>query len=420
MKKTMALFLVLLLGISMLVPVLAGAEEETVDVVWWYYEDMDGQIKQIFEPMWAAYEGKGNVNLIFEHVGQDSFHDKLLTALVAGDGPDIYKMNPSWLPELLGIDAVLQLDDYVKEFDAVKNGEIPDSVMTMAYANQEHLYTMPYSNVVLYLYCRKDLFEAAGVDYPTTMDEFYDACEKLTRDTDGDGVIDTYGFAMRGAAGGHNMWAGLTFNAAEGVSYIDAEGNVAFNTPEVIEANQRYLDLFRNGYAPPTAPTDGMKEIMQNFKSGIAAMVCHHVGSSPDLLEAVGADNLVVIPIPSNNGVQFVPMDPSNVAVNANTKNPEAVMTVLEWLCSPAFQSTFCKEVGQVPWLKSVMAEEYYQTNMFQKPSIDSVDAAVAVPVINPMATFTGQVWPQTMQRALIGEITSAEMIQILADTLQQ
>ena len=145
------------------------------------------------------------------------------------------------------------------------------------------------------------------------MDEFYDACEKLTRDTDGDGVIDTYGFAMRGAAGGHNMWAGMTFNAAEGVSYIDAEGNVAFNTPEVIEANQRYLDLFRNGYAPPTAPTDGMKEIMQNFKSGIAAMVCHHVGSSPDLLEAVGADNLVVIPIPSNNGVQFVPMDPSNL-----------------------------------------------------------------------------------------------------------
>ena len=34
-------------------------------------------------------------------------------------------MNPSWLPELLGIDAVLQLDDYVKEFDVVKNGEIP-------------------------------------------------------------------------------------------------------------------------------------------------------------------------------------------------------------------------------------------------------------------------------------------------------
>ena len=52
-----------------------------------------------------------------------------------------------------------------------------------------------------------------------------------------------------------------------------------------------------------------------------------------------------------------------------------------------------------MPWLKSVMAEECYQTNMFQKPSIDNVDAAVAVPVINPVATFTGQVWPQTMQR---------------------
>lgn len=418
MKKTVALLLVLAMSLSLL-GITAFAAEETVDVVWWYYEDMDGQVKELFEPMWEAYEGKGNINLIFEHVGQDTYHDKLLPALVAGDGPDIFKMAPSWLPELMGIDAVMQLDDYVKDWDVVKSGDIPGSVMQMAYANQDNLYTMPFTNVVLYLYCRKDLFEAAGVDYPTTLDEFYDACEKLTRDTDGDGAIDTYGFAMRGASGGHNMWAGLVFNAAEGIGYIDAEGNPAFNTPEVVAANQRYIDLFLNGYAPPTSPTDGMKEIMQNFKSGIAAMVCHHVGSSPDLIETVGEDNLVVIPMPTNNGVQYVPMDPFNIAVNANTKNPEAVMTVLEWICSPEFQSTYCKAVGQVPWLKSVMAEEYFQTNMFQKPSVDSVEAAVAVPVIAPMANFTGQVWPQTFQRALIGEITSEEMIQTLADALQ-
>jgi ABC-type glycerol-3-phosphate transport system substrate-binding protein len=46
------------------------------------------------------------------------------------------------------------------------------------------------------LWVRKDLFEAAGLEYPKTFEELLVAAEKLTQDTNEDGQIDIYGSAF--------------------------------------------------------------------------------------------------------------------------------------------------------------------------------------------------------------------------------
>ena len=53
---------------------------------------------------------------------------------------------------------------------------------------------------------------------------------------------------------------------------------------------QDFMDLYQNGYTPPTAPSDGFSRLLINFKSGLTAMTIHHIGSSAGMVETFGDD----------------------------------------------------------------------------------------------------------------------------------
>ena len=50
-----------------------------------------------------------------------------------------------------------------------------------------------------------------GIEVPTTYEEFLQAIEKCTMDTNGDGQTDVYGFGMRGATGGQEPWGSFIY-----------------------------------------------------------------------------------------------------------------------------------------------------------------------------------------------------------------
>ena len=221
------------------VSVVEAKPEKTIRV--WYWEDNDGSYADAYDTWSEQYP---DVNLELEAIPWNSYHDTLIAAAASGDLPDVYKIQPTWIPELRSLNAVAKLDEYIDSWE--DKDTIPESMWESARAGQEETYAWPHSLVVLYLYCRKSYFEDAGLEYPKTMDEFYQACEALTKDTDGDGSTDIYGFSMRGARGGHFMWAGLTLN--EGIDFFDDAGKVSLNTPEMVEANQKYLDIYQKGW----------------------------------------------------------------------------------------------------------------------------------------------------------------------------
>ena len=70
---------------------------------------------------------------------------------------------------------------------------------------------MPWNIQVLYVYYRPSYFEQAGIEVPTTYEEFLDAIKKCTMDTDGDGQTDVYGFGMRGSTGGQEPWGSFIY-----------------------------------------------------------------------------------------------------------------------------------------------------------------------------------------------------------------
>lgn len=413
MKKRTKKMLSVTLAASMLLPVVpsvpvSAEPEKTIRV--WYWEDNDGSFADAYSTWSEQYP---DVNLELESIPWNSYHDTLIAAAASGDLPDVYKIHPTWIPELKSLGAVTELDGYIDAWE--DKDTIPESMWESAKAGQEKTYAWPFSLVVLYLYCRKSYFEEAGLEYPKTMEEFYKACEELTKDTDGDGATDQYGFSMRGARGGHFMWAGLTLN--EGVNFFDDEGNVTLNTPEMVEANEKYLDIYKNGWAPKTAPTDGYTEIVQNFKSGVTGMLVHHLSSAKEITDVLG-DDVDVVALPEGSGGRYLPSEPCHWAVSANSENVEEAIDFLEYSTGEKAHKALCKNEGAVPFVSSVTEDPEFTENKFCAASMEYLDDVQIFPVVNTWGDWSETVWPQTMQRAMMDEIDSAEMIQILADNL--
>ena len=408
-KKLLSVTLSACMALPFISAVPAAAEsEKTIRV--WYWEDNDGSYEEAYSTWSEQYP---DVNLELEAIPWNSYHDTLIAAAASGDLPDVYKIQPTWIPELVSLGAVEGLDEYIDSWEA--KDTLPESMWESAKAGQEETYAWPHSLVVLYLYCRKSYFEEAGLEYPKTMDEFYEACEKLTKDTDGDGATDVYGFSMRGARGGHFMWAGLTLNS--GTDFFDSEGNVTLNTPEMVEANQKYLDIYLNGWAPKTAPTDGYTEIVQNFESGVTAMLIHHLNSAKEITEVLG-DDVDVVALPEGEAGRYLPSEPCHWALSPNSENKEEAVDFLKYSTGEEAHKALCKSAGLVPFVSPVTEDPEFTEDKFCAASMEYLDDVKTFPVVNTFGDWSETVWPQTMQRAMMGEIDSAEMMEILADNL--
>ena len=227
MKKRIKKLLSITLSACMILPVFSvsvveAKPEKTIRV--WYWEDNDGSYADAYDTWSEQYP---DVNLELEAIPWNSYHDTLIAAAASGDLPDVYKIQPTWIPELRSLNAVAKLDEYIDSWE--DKDTIPESMWESARAGQEETYAWPHSLVVLYLYCRKSYFEDAGLEYPKTMDEFYQACEALTKDTDGDGSMYIQDLVIGGECGGSDFTSGLAGNALIGsvFDYVADHGGTA-------------------------------------------------------------------------------------------------------------------------------------------------------------------------------------------------
>lgn len=381
---------------------------------WYWYDNDQHPEKKIAEDFSIK---NPNIKIESELVGWNDFHSKLLIAVSAGNPPDISGMSLPWLPEFSNMDALLNLDPLYNKW-AGKDELYKELYDGIRGKTGNPLYAFPKIWVVQYLYCRTDMFTKAGVKLPSTLDEFYEAAKKLTLDTNGDGKIDQYGYGMRGARGGHNHW--IHFIMADiGGDLVDENGNARFNTPEGIAANQRFLDLYKNGYTPKTAPKDGAAEIPANLEAGVTAMAIHLATSSASLSAKLDK-NITAVPLPTGKNGRWVVLDPQVLSIFNKTKYPAEAFEFIKFFNEKDNNDKFARQISNLPANIKASQDAYYQNNTFFKVSIDSLKDSHVYPPISQMGEWTETLWPTTMQRALAGEITSKQMIEILAAGLKK
>ena len=402
MKKLAAIFLALAMTLSMM----SFAAAEDVTVTFWFWADNDAYAQTMQEMIadFNATNGKG-ITVVGEQYPWDggSYSNNLLQAAIGGGGPDVSTFKLTATPSFVNNGLLANLDEFIAGW--ADKDQINESLYnTMRKAGgSDSIYVMPWNTQVLYVYYRPSMFAEAGVEVPKTYEEFLDICAKLTRDTDGDGKTDVYGFGMRGSNGGQEPWGCFLYAGGGSFEQMDSEG--------AIKGMQDYINLYTSGYAPETAPNDGFAQVIDNFKSGLTAMTIHHIGSSAGMMELFG-DDVDAFIFPKGEG-QWTSMGDTETVMFESCKNKEAAFEWMTYLAAGKGQETWCTVTGNVPVAARVQELPFFQENRFMKVSIEGAPVAGILPVLDTTTQWIAD-WPATVQKALLGEITAEECMKTL------
>lgn len=407
MKKPVAFLIVLMMLMTMIaIPVLS----EESKLTYWFWADNDKYAATMQEMIadFNATNGKG-ITVVGEQIPWDggSYSNTLLQAAIGGGGPDVATFKLTATPSFVNNGLLENLDPYIANW--AQKDDINENMYTVmkSASGTDSVYVMPWNVQVLYVYYRPSMFNEAGIVVPTTYEEFLEACAKLTRDTNGDGKTDVYGFGMRGSNGGQEPWGCFIYGAGGSFEELDSEAS--------IKGMQDYIDLFTNGYAPQTAPNDGFSQVIDSFKAGITAMTIHHTGSSAQMIEQFG-DDVAAFVFPAGVG-QWTSMGDTENVMFSSCENKEAAFEWLSYLAAGKGQETWCSVTGNVPVSARVQAMDLFQNNRFMKVSIEGQSVAGILPVLDTTTTWISN-WPSVIQQALLGEITAEECMQELQATL--
>jgi len=125
----------------------------------------------------AAWNEKNpNIQIDLELIplGNDGGYAKMFQALSAGNAPCLANIEHRQLPAFIAENGVMDITDYAAEYE---DRFVPSLWNSSVYGDA--LYAIPNSSGPMAMYYRADMFEKAGIDVPTTWDEYADAADKL-------------------------------------------------------------------------------------------------------------------------------------------------------------------------------------------------------------------------------------------------
>lgn len=334
-KRRLTLIVCMLLSMSLAIGTgLAGAKTVLEFPTWQAEEPGFSEWWREIIPEFERLNPNVEVNIY--PVPIDGFVETMMTRVATGNPPDILQLPSRYVLSFANLGLLEPIDEYLAGTDILE-AWTPMQSKTMVW-NGENIGVVLLVNGVSLLYNER-MFEEAGVTVPTTLDELLEAARRLTKDTDGDGVVDQYGFVTNTVTD-TNFIVGVTgFLIGHGTHWTTSEGRLNFQDPKLIEA----LGYFKQFWDERLMPR-GVNGPLANqyFFEGKAAMLLGNaflMALRDDAAPEV-ANYVRVAPYPS----EFNPGNVSNSLHIAKGLTPEKqglVWKFIELVLQPKWQNRF-------------------------------------------------------------------------------
>jgi multiple sugar transport system substrate-binding protein len=221
---------------------------------------------RIVEAMKKAFEEK-NPGIHLKLVHSNRYFDKLQVMLGGGTPPDVFYMGIEDFPAYVSGGSLMNLEPYLQE-DTTWNPIKYYSELVNGFKYKDSLYGIPKDWSPFVLYYNKRLFDEAGVSYPDenwTWDDFLDAAIKITKDEDGDGEPDVFGFWNFS----NWVWTFPWIWSNEGRVLSEDKKKCLIDSPEAMEALQFLYDLTYKYKVAPTSAETAQRDLFTTGKVGI-------------------------------------------------------------------------------------------------------------------------------------------------------
>lgn len=199
--------------------------------------------------------------LELKEISNQGYMQELDSLINTNMAPDLIMLN--YTNNLIQNGALLDITDYIGKDRDIKIANYYKSSIDSISANKK-IYGLPFSCSPLVLLYNQNLFEDSGVALPKSgwkWDDFRNAAKQLTKDTDGDGKIDQWGY-------NHSY----TINF---VQFLNSYGaGVGGNKDNLIAAFNMYKNIFDEHLTPGNEDLDNFFKVYRDmpFNVGKAAM----------------------------------------------------------------------------------------------------------------------------------------------------
>ncbi|MFV0375234.1 ABC transporter substrate-binding protein [Microbacterium sp.] len=374
------------------------------------YAIWDQNQQPAMEEIVAAFEKEHpNVTIDIQLTPNKEYWTKLQTAIAGGSGPDVFWMNGTHFQLYAANGVLAPLDGGL-----VDTANYPQSLVDL-YTFDGTSYGAPKDYDTIALWYNKDLFDKAGVDYPTADWTWQDAQEIAAKLTDkGAGV---YGFATPP----YSQEYYYDTIAQAGGFVISPDGTkTGYDSPEALKGIEYLLSYIEAGSSPTAQQmTDTSPGDM--FISGKIAML--QTGSwdaigykeNPDIADKVDVQVLPAGPA----GNQSVIHGLANVA-NAASPNVEIAKQFAAFASGEQASQIQAASGTVIPAFNG-LAETWVQSmpNFNLKAYVDEVDTSVPYPVSKNTSVWTGAEG-EILSQVWAGKLSAADGLQQLADAMQK
>lgn len=311
------------------------------------------------------------------------YTQSFLNSVAAGDSPDIIATAIEGFAEMASKGVLLNLDDVVsKDADAtaVLNGIEPNLLAGMRTRGTGELNFFPteWNNVVVWY--NEDMFDAAGIDYPSsdwTWEDFAEAAKALTI-KDSDGNTTQFGYFVPGYYFGLQPWL-FTNNAS---ILNDDWTKATVDTPEFrqsLEFLNRLINV--DGSAPAFEAGVGTEK----FTAGQVAMFSAGHWPAKSIIDA-GLKN-VGVQYPAQKARQATVFGIGGVAITKFAENSELAWAFVKELTGPEYQESLATANISIPSARAYATTPEYVA-WPHNAEIFYGSAAAAIPVPSP-SNFT-------------------------------
>jgi len=301
-----------------------------------------------------AFRQETGIQVNYEIVGWGDAWNRISTALITGEGVDVFQVGTTWNPQFAATGGLAEID--IREFGG------PDAFIAANLASTTYRgrhYGVPWFAETRVLFYNKDMFARAGVHPPDTYDELVAVGQK---------IVEVFGEGSAIAIAGTNAWDLLHNWAiilwAFGGSLLSPDNRTAtFNEQPGVDAMNWYVDLVRKGLASRATAEYNQPQADAAFINGNVAMAF----MGPWNVAGIRAQNpglpYGVVEPPAGPAGRAAFSGGSNLAILRRSRHPEAARAWVKYLLRPDVLADYTKNLtNMLPASLAAASDPYYQT----------------------------------------------------------
>ena len=382
----------------------ASTEEVTINF-WHHYSAQSPENETLTTVLIPKFEEENpgiKVNAV-SHEWAD-LHDKILISAQSDTLPDVARLDSAWIPEFQKMGILVPLNKEMSDFNDVAGGLL-ESAMSTAEIGGDN-YGLALNTNTKILYYNVEMLSEAGIAVPKTMDEFADACKKLSG-TNANGQ-QVWGYDEPGLSG----WNLCPFIWSMGGSLTNEEQTKAtgyLNSKETVAAIEMFANLYKENAI--TGWNSGDIPMTDGFGTGRYAMLLEGPWKVAELAGAYPDFKYETAPVPAGEGGSISVLGGEDISM-FNSANKDAAWKFMKFMTSEYAQVEMAK-CGQIPVNKTALETDTVKAADFA-PYIEQLQTAKSRPTVACWSEFDSEL-AAAVTEVVNGDKTAQEAMDELA-----